>query len=81
MNDLTEVLLGSLAIVLGVTALVLGGHVIREAWRDAFREPRVKPHPLPAAEDAGPGEALQPGDTHRRVSTQDPAPEVPRAPP
>lgn len=39
MNDMTEMLLGSLAIVLGATALVLGGHVIREAWRDAFKEP------------------------------------------
>jgi uncharacterized membrane protein (DUF2068 family) len=39
MSDMTEMLPGSLAIVLGATALVLGGHVMREAWRDAFKEP------------------------------------------
>lgn len=37
MTDAVEWILGSLSIVLIGVAFALGGHVIREAWREALR--------------------------------------------
>ncbi|MEO8278272.1 MAG: hypothetical protein ABI564_01200 [Ideonella sp.] len=42
MNDMTELLLGALAIVLGCAALAVGGQVIRDAWRGVFRKSRPR---------------------------------------
>jgi hypothetical protein len=43
MSDITDLILGALAIVLCGAALAAGGQVIREAWRGAFRGHRPKP--------------------------------------
>jgi hypothetical protein len=42
MNDITELILGALAIVLGGAAFAVGGQVIRDAWRGALKRPPVK---------------------------------------
>ncbi len=36
MNDLTQWILGALALVLGAAAVGVGGQIIRDAWRGAF---------------------------------------------
>ncbi len=37
MRDATELILGSLAVVLGLAAFAIGFQVLREAWRGAFK--------------------------------------------
>lgn len=39
MNDITEIILGGLAVVLAGAALAVGGQVLRDAWKGAFSEP------------------------------------------
>jgi hypothetical protein len=39
MSDVIDIILGSLAIVLCGAAFALGGPVLRQAWRAAFKPP------------------------------------------
>jgi hypothetical protein len=54
MKDVTELLLASLAFLLGAAAFAVGGQVIREAWRGVFK----------SARRTAPGQAIDP---RRRV--------------
>lgn len=45
MRDVIELILGALAVVLCGAAFAVGGQVIREAWRGAFKAPPAGPAP------------------------------------
>ncbi|PTT91501.1 hypothetical protein DBR42_03695 [Pelomonas sp. HMWF004] len=56
MTDIVELILGALAFVLCAAAFVLGGQVIREAWRGAFKardRTASSVEPQPPAGEAG----------------------------
>lgn len=59
MIDGTELILGTLALVLGGAACAVGGRVLRDAWREIFRNADPVP-PDQAAIWGRPGSAISP---------------------
>lgn len=68
MNDLTQWILGTLALVLGAAAIGVGGQVIREAWRGAFDQAQpVLPGPRAGGGREGRALAFESDSRSRRL--------------